>query len=547
MNYSDFPIFKGITPEAEAYLNKFDAYLQKSGTKLAQEEIFIRKVDLYYDYLNELNKKDKSKFTENIEKNLQRETAENGGPSLIFMCNGIYASRRNVKNTPAMSDPDYGKTMKQWKNNNSGLDIIEGNGLGGAGWIFKVSKKYWSDKRAGKPLHRFVLNVDPNEQLLGHLDKFAEKYACQYKCAETSAIAYSRPDTIVIYTADERFNEQKNELSQLIKPYVRKNGNEILDGEKVAEGLHTAPEYGRKDIEQLIKKSRSSYPRLSNHLQSILDNDPGKSHPLSLGQFTILNDIYESMAILKGQKSPEKKKAQTQDQTPPPNSPKQTAKDILAEGIKGPYSKSEDILNFKKMPELAGTAKADYKLKPNNPDVLNINGTDKDGRPTFSLSLNQKTGFYTYQGGRPEKIYSNDPKLNFPPLPETALSSLKENQRIAVGKAAVKAEMRNGISFAEGDKKISVRQESVGEHENCFVFENYSLDGKPLTKFVVDRTTGVYIAQDYRTGEKFTNSPKMADKKLRELPPEVINKFQNRIKTAENLVMQQSRSRGIQR
>ncbi len=533
MDYKKFPIFKGISPEAEAYLDRLDACLQKNKIKLEPEEVFIRKVDLYYDFLRERDKKDQSKFAQNIEENLQRQASQHGRVFFPFMIGNIYDQRRNVKNETTMSASEYQNILQNWEKRADGLDISHGDGDIASGWIYKTSPEYWKKRKAGKPIHRFILNVDPNSRLLSHLDDFAKKYGCQYKCAETKHIAYSRPDTIVIYTADERFNEQKNELAKLAAPYVRSNGDELLDGDKIAPGLYTASERDRKDIEQLIKKAQTIYPRLADNLQNTLDQNPSKQHPLSLGQYTIFNDICESMAILKGLKSAEKTQTATSDNE------KHTTTSILKEGISGPYSKSEDVLKFSKMPELANTTRAKYKLEPNNPDVMIIEGTDKDGRHTFTLSRNKKTGIYTYQGGHPQKIYSNDPKLNFPPLPETALASFKENHNIALNKAFIKAEMRNGVTFREGDKTISVKQGKVGEHENCFVFVNYSSDGKPLTKFVLDRTTGFYVAQDFKTGEQFTNSPKLTNKKLRELPPEVMKKFQNRIKIAENHILQQ--------
>ena len=97
--------------------------------------------------------------------------------------------------------------------------------------------------------------------------------------------------------------------------------------------------------------------------------------------------------------------------------------------------------------------------------------------------------------------------------------------------------MRNGIEIIENDNVISIKQGKVGEHENCFVFEKKQKDGTPISKFVVDRENGEYIAFNYRTGEKFTNAAKLSDKNLPQLPAEVIKRYQNRIKQAEQTII----------
>lgn len=177
-------------------------------------------------------------------------------------------------------------------------------------------------------------------------------------------------------------------------------------------------------------------------------------------------DIQE--AVTKAQAEAQKQKEKTSEQQdgkdiPETTEQKQTARDILKEGIEQPYSKSEEIKKFVVMPELANTETIDCVLSKNNPDKIAINGTDKDGKYTFALSYDQKTGIYSYRGGKPEKIYSNDPNLKFPPLPKEALSSLQENQRRATFKAKVQAEMRNGVEFVDGDKKISIKQAKEGK------------------------------------------------------------------------------------
>ncbi len=214
MNYQDFPVFKGITPEIEAYLDRFDEFLKKNNLNLSPEEILIRKIELFSDYIDEKNNKN---FAKNIEKNLQKQAGEHGGVSLFFLARGMYGNRRNVDNEKKMGDREYYNLIENWKSKKNDLKVSFGDGSLASGWVYKTSPSY----NPQNDLHRFILNVGPNQNLFEELDKFALKYNCQYKCAESQNEAYSKPDTIVIYTSDERIEEQKKTLSILIKPYSR--------------------------------------------------------------------------------------------------------------------------------------------------------------------------------------------------------------------------------------------------------------------------------------------------------------------------------------
>ncbi len=522
MNYQDFPAFKGITPEIEAYLDRFDDLLKKNNLNLSPEEILVRKIELFSDYIDEKGKKN---FAKNIEENLQKQAGKNGGVSLFFLARGMYGNRRNVDNEKKMGDREYYNLIENWKAKENGLKISLGDGLVASGWVYKTSPNY----NPKKDLHRFILNVDPNSNLFEKLDKFALEYNCQYKCAESQREAYSRPDTIVIYTSDERIEEQKKILSSLIKPYVRTNGNSLLDGEKLEDGLHYATEKSRADIQNLIEEAKGIYPRLAHNLTDILNNTT-KNHPLSLGEFTIYKDILDSMKVLKNP-NPQQKNINLNLN----KNKQQSTQSVLEKGIKVPFTQSVDAKIS--LIEIKNTENANYSIDSKNPNLLNIEGFDKDKKCTFSLQYNKSTGTYLYQGGKPEKIYSNNPDLNFAPLPEDVLRQIKNNQRTALNKAFVKAEMRNGIEITENDSVISIKQEKVGEHENCFVFEKKQKDGTPISKFVVDRENGEYVAFNYKTGERFTNAAKLSDKNLPQLPAEVIKRYQNRIKQAEQTII----------
>ena len=514
MNYQDYPTFKGITPEAAAYLDRLDNVLQNNNISLDSQELLIRKIDLYYRYQEEA-KKNNGKFAKNTETYLQAMGGEHGRVIFPFLVSSIYGQRRETKNDAPTSATEYTAMLNDWKQQNNGLKIIGGDNEGPTSWIYKTAPQNSIDKKAGKPMHRFILNVDPDKELLSKLDDFALKYGCQYKCAETQDIAYSRPDTIVIYTADTRFEEQKQELFGLVKQRTRKNGDNMLDGEKIADGLYTAPERNRQDIEQLIQQAQTVYPRLAENLQLILDNNPSKSHPLSLGEFTIYSDLLESFKQLQKQNSRE------QTHTNEQKSKLQTELQNGVDAYFYPGAKTE-------LPEINQTDSASYKLNAKNPAIMEINGQDIDGKPTFSATYNKNTGYYTYQGGKPEKTYSNDPALNFPPLPEKALAALQKNQRDTLNqtrkdleqenkqKKQFQEKLSNGVSndfngflteLPEVKQTASAFYKLNAKNPAIMEINGQDIDGKPTFSVTYNKNTGYYTYQGGKPEKTYSNDP----------------------------------------
>lgn len=387
MDYKSLPIFKGITPATELYLNQFDIELQKNNIKLAPEDILIRKADLFYDYLSSIRDvqsgaKSQNQINQNLNKRLAFLSNPKGNVSLWMLMKSIYGYRRKVENTPKFSAYEYSQCIQQWRKVQNGLSVSTGQKIEGqevaTGWIYKESPQYRLNKKAGKPLHRFILNVDPSKELLDKLDKFALKYACQYKCAEDMQEAYNRPDTIVIYTADERIHEQQDELKKLVAPCVRQNGNELLDGVRISDGLYTSPEPQRELIEQLEKRARVVYPRLADLLKGELDNNK----KLSLGEFTIYQQICDSVAIEKGMHNTPQRLTYNSDDI--------KVKEELAKGI---------VFQDK-----------DKKVRVSVEDgkIIHIQIKDKEGKPFLDFEIDKETKQYVAKNMQSGNIYSND-------------------------------------------------------------------------------------------------------------------------------------------
>ena len=522
MNYKELPVFKGITPEIEAYLDRFDGLLQKNNLNLPIEEILVRKINLFVNYVDDKKtKKDNKDFVREVEERLQTRASKHGEVSLFFLERSLYGLRRDVNNDKKMSDLEYSKLINNWKSKANGLKVLEPNREVGDVWIYKLSPEYSSKE----DVHRFILNVDPNQELFESLDKFALKYNCQYKCAKFNNTTYSRADSIVIYTADDRIEEQKNILSSIVKPYVRANGDNILDGEKITEGLFYATEKSRADVQKLMDEAQQIYPRLGEMLQHELSKTT-KSHPLSLGQFTVYKDILDSVKKLKGFENSNL------------NNKHYTLQTILEEGIRTSFIKTDTPVIT--MAEINNTEYVKYKILPQNPNQLVADGFSKNGKPTFCFKYDRITKTYVYQGGKPEKTYSNDPNLNFAPLPDNVVNLLKTNRLATVNKAIIEAEMRNGVKIKENGYIYSIRKTKLGSHENGFVCKKEK-DGHLITEIEFDKESGKYWAFDHTTSESFSNLPKLVKQNIPQLPPEKVNKimqrYLQRIKLAEQSIV----------
>ncbi len=290
MKYDQYPIFCGITQDAADFLNGFDKYLLQRGINIDARELMMKKIELYFDWL-ELKRDGKE-----ILVSKKYEEATKASTSLFLLYKQIYSYRRYVKNTPLKTNAEYHQMITEWQGKNT--DALKVSGISGirTGWIYKTATDYKTAGGKNSKTHRYILNVHLTPQLLEELDRFAIKYNCRFKCAEAMYDAYTRPDSVLIYTANNRIKEQIADLKKIVSGNVRDNGDNLLDGDKVCDGLFIAEEATRADIQELAKKMEKIYPRLSDFVTEELNNNAG-AHPLSLGQYTALKDICDSIGI----------------------------------------------------------------------------------------------------------------------------------------------------------------------------------------------------------------------------------------------------------
>lgn len=288
-----------------------------------------------------------------------------------------------------------------------------------------------------------------------------------------------------------------------------------------------------------VLKTTPRAPDIENRFKSILKNRFEKrcaelqSQPEELKKFREVVEKNEGAEYLPLSKS---KQQAAEKQAEPKN--EHTNESIFKEGINCPFSLSLDENNSKFMlPELKQTASAHWKTSSKDPNVLEIEGVDAKGNHTFSLGLNKKTGHYIYQGGKPSKIYSDNPSLSFPRMPEKALSCLKYNSRLAGTKALTQANLKNGIEFKEPDgKTVNATRPKEGFAE----IKITDAQGKPSAWFLVDTKTGEYRAKDLKTGELYSNRAEDKSSCKGELPQEIVSKMQQRANKALNIAQSQA-------
>ena len=194
------------------------------------------------------------------------------------------------------------------------------------------------------------------------------------------------------------------------------------------------------------------------------------------------------------------------------------ASDMYKEGVKNNFSvlpSQESSLRT----EMKSTATAEFKTDPKNPDVMNIEGTDKDGKHTFSFRVDKTTGYYTYAGGKPEKIFSNEPGSKHPQLPAGDLECLKYNNRLSKTVATRNVILRVGVQYKDGDKTVTVSR----PRRECVEIRVAGADGKSDNWFCMDTRTGKYRATNFKTGKKYSNIPEDKGKCDGELPKHIMD------------------------
>ena len=118
-----------------------------------------------------------------------------------------------------------------------------------------LQKRFPADTKLQKhqktEMIRYALNVKPHLGLFRKLDDFCLKYdAFAYKVADEKMYNW-RVDPVIIYAQKHNQAEMLPELAQLIKPYRRQDEYEALGYENLGNGIYSATEVKKEQIQQL--------------------------------------------------------------------------------------------------------------------------------------------------------------------------------------------------------------------------------------------------------------------------------------------------------
>lgn len=299
INLQDLPMFKDISEGELITLDNYQRILKEKKIQRTPQEQLLDMMSIFASTRGGHNmepSKGDNIIGENKFLEATARTDWSDAGKLSVLQNKIYAYKRYITYTPPFP-------IEQMENPTPQIQAIETAQMAQGKlarvkdegyWIRKYGQSYFDNIKAdpNKEMHRFILNVNPSEDLFRKLDDFADKYGCQYKFPHLLSWN-QRIDPVVIYTSDDRIAEQQKELIQIASPNIRHermtNG---LDGTKVADGIFMAKERDKADILALAQKAEQNLPQLAQKLRE--EAQDARTHPLSLGEFLSYEAIIDN-------------------------------------------------------------------------------------------------------------------------------------------------------------------------------------------------------------------------------------------------------------
>lgn len=284
------PLFKDISEGELIALDNYMRILEENNIQRSPQEQLLDMISIFASARGGHNlSSDKEDNVIGEDKFLlaTAKTDWNDAAQLSILQGKIYSFKRYVAYKPPFKIEDMEsptpavEAVEKAQLNQGNLARVSDEGY----WIRKYGQGYFDNIKANpqKELHRFILNVNPSEDLFQKLDDFAFKFGCQYKFPHLLSWN-GRIDPVVIYTSDDRIAEQQKELVKIAAPYVRRermtNG---LDGTRIADGIFMAKERDKSDILALAQKAEPRLPKLAAKLRQ--EAQDSRNHPLSLGEF----------------------------------------------------------------------------------------------------------------------------------------------------------------------------------------------------------------------------------------------------------------------
>lgn len=295
---SDLAFFKNAHPSMLAAIDTYEKILVENNIQREPKDRFFDMMSIYTSSLSTQNGDPKLRGHVIGENKFLLATAKTDwsqASALHILQGKIYTAKRFVTYSPPfdIDEPTNQQKVADIETaqmQQGSLARVKDEGY----WIRKYGQGYFDNikKDPHKEVHRFILNVNPTPELFQKLDAFSEKYGCQYKFPHIESWNM-RIDPVVMYTSDDRVNEQIKELIAIASPNVRTEMmTNDLDGQRLADGIFMAKERDKKDILALAQKAENNLPELATYLRTVAQDT--RNHPLSLGEFLSYEEIIDT-------------------------------------------------------------------------------------------------------------------------------------------------------------------------------------------------------------------------------------------------------------
>lgn len=165
-----------------------------------------------------------------------------------------------------------------------------------------------------KEFLHFALNVDLEPELFDELVEFAKNHPCLYAAPKNLRDAYNKPDSLHIWILPDKQDEAQRLLQEIAKKHHRNRGDDVVIGEKIADGLfhveENPEEYAKSVLTEMFNKT-------TTQLNTIFENDKKqeeerkKQEEKQEGRITI-NEIPSSNELNARLKQEDKKEEESQ-------------------------------------------------------------------------------------------------------------------------------------------------------------------------------------------------------------------------------------------
>ena len=210
---------QGITAAISKPTNIRTKILQRIGTQDAELVSLSDKPRQFYTYIRD-------KFYESIR----------AGKKLIYKSRTGYNPKEFDEALNKTSNGFFGQVQESWK------------------------YRYPVKMNPNLPItDRLSLNVYQDKELIQKLDTYLSKNCpnAHYKCPGAGNIGWNtRHDTITIYFSNNLNSKIEQDIAQLAKPHIRTNTNEIMLGDKIADGVYHVAEPTKETIKPLLIKAK---------------------------------------------------------------------------------------------------------------------------------------------------------------------------------------------------------------------------------------------------------------------------------------------------